>query len=52
MTSQKNSFNVVEQIDITKLVAVTRFENVCRKTKIKPLQMGLWCITNRTKRIL
>jgi hypothetical protein len=45
-------FNVDGKMDIMKLVVATHFANVCRKIKIKPLQMGLCCITIRNKRIL
>jgi hypothetical protein len=46
MTSNKihlqvTLFNVDGQMDITKPAAATHFANVCRKIKIKPLQMGL-----------
>jgi len=45
-------FSVDGQMDIMKPVVAIHFANVCRKIKIKPPQMGLWCITIRTKRIL
>jgi len=48
---QVTLFNVDGQTDIMKLVVATHFAKVCRKVKIKPPQMGLWCITIRTKRI-
>jgi hypothetical protein len=58
MTLHKNSscgshtVHVDRHMDITRLVVATYFANMCGKTEIKALQMGLWCITVRTERTL